>query len=301
MSIAKMLDKLCEAGIDLRGDAPIVAGISRDLKICHYPSLGPPVFLRILDKEKATRDFETMLFLKQFLGEKISAPSRVVDTDKLSCGIFSYIEHRKISRSELTTSKFIHQVREALLSLHQAGRQAHAGMRRPSPPDAMSTLRDRGLLSARAEEYFNGTFRRVLGQRTEIPQHGDFTCPNLGIDSADHLLVFDCEDFGLVRYAGFDAATFLLSHLYHAIGSDEEIRCPETLRHRLDDLLGPSVLENIGLSPDEFLSLFPGYLATFLALKREGYGSRINQRLLSIWTVIVGSDSWSSHISGSRL
>lgn len=296
MSIAKLLDKLRETGIDLMGDAPIVASISRDLKIVHSPSSGPRLFLRILDKEKAIRDFGTMQFLKQHLDVHISTPERTIETDKLSCGIFLYIEHRKVSRLELSTVNFIHQAREALLLLHDAGREASGCTRQTNMPDALSTLQDKGLLSPRVQKYFTGTFKSILDRHPEIPQHSDFTHPNLGIDTAGQLLVFDCEDFGLARYAGFDAATFVLSQLYHLTGSDDEIRSPERLRLNVDDLLGTEVLEHIGISHDEFLSLFPGYLATFLAIKQEGYGSKINQRLHSILNCIFESKSWSTQI-----
>ena len=106
------------------------------------------------------------------------------------------------------------------------------------------------------------------------------------------MVVFDWEDYGLVRYPGFDLATFLISHYHHGRCLEPLVASPEILNDMLVRDFGEDFLAALGLTRERFARVFPGYLAVFLTLKRNGFGVRINDRIHGLLLSILRSASW---------
>ena len=128
------------------------------------------------------------------------------------------------------------------------------------------------------EPWVTAEGRRTLGALRPSQQHGDFAINNLGY-ARSRLIVFDWEDFGKVTLPGFDVWTLFMSAVQFDLREIRIMMSPTKCKQNSYFPLLHEACEAIGLEFALFQRLVPVYLLTFLYLKREFYGSSIEQRL----------------------
>ena len=300
MNIGAVLSTIENMRVGLEKGCPFAANLSRDLKISYFPRQSSPLFVRILEGKKGERDFANLTFLKSCLGEFIVAPTKIVTVGTACCGIFPFVTHSRISYDKQAVNVLLPNVQNILILAHEGGRKYRPGRATLSVRDVIATLRNDGLLTNATEAYLDGSFALAVSKMNLIPQHCDFTYTNLGAMENGKLVVFDWEEYGLVCYPGFDFATFLLSHYFHAKAIDAVMNSPDELSARIKGDFGDSFLSKIDLTPVDFMGVFPGYLAVFLAMKKD-FGVEIYSRLRTIWQQTVNSDNWMKIINDKRV
>jgi hypothetical protein len=299
VNIGSLLSKLQESGICINESSAIAVNVSRDLKISYFRKESAPLFLRILERCKGERDFAMLRALKSHLGDHIVEPTGIVTTDDLACGIFPFFVHEKLSYEKLIEKDLLPQVRDILLLMHACASKLRPEVRVLSPTDAIDVLLHGGLLNDAASAYFEKTFLAIVGSMAAVPQHCDFTYANLGTSTAGNVMVFDWEEFGLIQYPGFDFATFLISHYYHAKTIEEVLGSPEGLMRKIERDFGNSIFAATGFERAEFTRVFPGYLGVFLALK-SNFGVKIFERLRVMWKRMLMSAEWLQVMNSAR-
>lgn len=291
MNIGLLLSQLRQQGIPTIEDCPVAINVARDLKISCFPAASPPLFLRILERIKGEADFENLRILKSHLGSHINGPMGVVSAANVSCGVFPFVTHQKVSYDRLRKRAALSQVRDILSSMHTSGLELNACGAVLSRTMVMDAVHDAGLLDDAARAYLETSFPGIVGQKPAVLQHCDFTYANLAVTTDGTLLVFDWEEYGVVRYPGFDFATFLLSHQHHSRRRGGAFETPDQLMALVSDDFGGDFLDGLGFTPEEFARVFPGYLAVFLTLKKD-FGARIKERMHATWRRMINSEAW---------
>jgi hypothetical protein len=290
MNLGRMLSKLQSTGFDIHGECAIAVGVARDLKITYFPNASDPLFIRIVERRNGQADFADLIHLKKHLLNHVSAPISVLETEDLVCGIFEFLDHKKAALRRLPEDRLLTQVSEILIGMHCAGRGYQSGKSPISIDNVITFLEGRNALPENFERYLRGPFRAIPAHSQDVSQHCDFSYANLGLRSEGSLVVFDWEDYGLVRTAGFDFATFLLSHL-HTDDRFPTLTSPFLFEQYVTQHFDADFLESLGFSKSAFTLAFPGYVSFFLTLKAD-YGSRINDRLRNVWNAITSSTEW---------
>jgi len=291
MRIGQLLSKIRDMGIGVDKRCSIAVNMSRDLKISYFQRNSEPLFVRILERKRGEREFVNLKFLKSCLGDHIVGPTKIETTDDLACVIFPFVAYKRFPDEKLIVRNLLPQVRDVLLLMHDAGNTFNPEGRSLSPMEALDGLNSEGLLTDTFKGYFEQGFQVIVGKRKAIPQHCDFTFTNLGTAGDGTLIVFDWEDYGLVRYPAFDFATFLMSYHFHTGTIDTIINSPEELTNMIESAFGDRFLETIGFTPVEFQYVFPGYLVVFFILKKT-FGSGIYERFRGIWKQMTKSEKW---------
>ncbi len=223
-------------------------------------------------------------------------PDKVVVTNSLACGVFPFIPHVRASYGHLSQERYFGQVTDTLVRLHAGADRFPKSRRQFDVAEVLSRL-DGEAWSKQFFHYVSCTFRPIMAARSGIPQHCDFTYVNLGIDDHDTLRVFDWEDFGAIRYAGFDLATFVFSHLSHSDALHVMANDPSGFANKVRGDVGDDVLASLGFTAKQFTQVFPGYLALFMGLKKQ-FGDAINRKLMPIWAQMMRSEQWQRVLGG---
>jgi len=291
MRLGGVLSKLQSLGIDLGRSCSYTANLSRDLKIVCFPKGSAPLFLRIMDRNKGERDLRNLMVLKSRLGDCIVAPLEVFHLDDLTCGIFPYVAHRRITFKPPFRNSLVEQARDVLLAMHEGCEGMNPNCETLSLSQVAQFLSGLGLLPGVLKDYFETRFQQCVSELKQIPQHGDFTLTNLGISGRGKMMVFDWENVGLVNYPGFDLATFLLSFCFHAGSMHAITDGPEGLAKMVREDFGEVFLHRMGFCYETFKEVFPGYVALFLYLKSD-FGLGIFERLCGVWKRLIQSQEW---------
>jgi len=129
-------------------------------------------------------------------------------------------------------------------------------------------------------EAYGRDLRRYEAALPSILQHGDFAVNNIGVHGSE-LIYFDWEDFGEVDLPDFDLAVLLLSLCNFDIS-----RLIETLSgNTLEADIVRRVCPQFGASVDDFMRLFPAYVALYIESKsRLGYPSGVTDRIAEALT-----------------
>ncbi len=292
LNIGMLLAALRNSGIRVDTDCGFAINVARDLKLCCFPHDASPLFLRVLPQTKGDRDLAHLQALKELLGDHINGPLRVIRGGDLVCGVFPFVQHERVTHEAMQSPRVLAQVRDILARLHSGGPAQHVEGHTLSPVEVASAVRGQSDPTGFFREYFEENFLPVVEHLSPVPQHCDFTYVNLASTRGNQLVVFDWEDYGLVRYPGFDLATFLISHYHHGRCLEPLVASPEILNDMLVRDFGEDFLAALGLTRERFARVFPGYLAVFLTLKRNGFGVRINDRIHGLLLSILRSASW---------
>ncbi len=287
-----MLAALRREGICLDGQSGLAINVARDLKICRFPQDSAPVFLRILAQSKGERDLAHLQALKCLLGDYVNGPTKIVRTEDAVCGVFPFVEHERVSYESVLSQGLLGQVCDVLAKLHAGGSALGIEGPRLSPLEVASELREQSGPGESFRAYLEQNFLPFVERLPSVPQHGDFTYVNLVSTEGGRLIVFDWEDYGLVRYPGFDLATFLVSHYRHADWLERLVISPASLTDALERDFGQDMLPELGLTREQFALAFPGYLAVFLTLKKNGFGVRVIKRMRDLLMRILDSANW---------
>lgn len=287
-----MLDALRQQHILVGSGRGVAVNVSRDLKICHFPQDAAPLFLRILRRPKGEVDFRHLQELGRLLGRYVNAPVDVVRTDDLICGVFPYVTHERVSLATIAARQLLPQVRDVLAKLHAGGAGVPVGVAEQSHTAVVDHVGAQPRHGAAFARYFGEVFLPIVGRLPPVPQHGDFTYVNCSTTDDGRLIVFDWEDYGLVRCPGFDLATFVVSHWHHGRGLEVLARSPQVLTSEVVGVFGPDVFGCVGLDAATFARLFPGYIGIFLTVKSRGFGRKINDRMRRFWAEVMGSVDW---------
>jgi len=184
-------------------------------------------------------------------------PLRRADVGVLKEGIISFVASSSCAFRQSGRS-------ESLERLHEALRNAS---RRVQWPDW--------------EKYWERV--RLFAERlTPVRQHGDLAVNNIGVHKGK-LIFFDWEDFGEIDLPGFDLSMLLLSMNGFSFAGVLARLKGSSLEADIMARIG----ESLGMSPADFLSLFPAYAALYIQTKpRLGYPDAAVDRIvgaLSEW------------------
>ena len=284
-------------GIDVGAAGALSINVAREMKIGLYPDATEALFLRVIDREKAEQDFASLRILKGILAQYGVFPTEVVNADKLACGIFPFVPHERVSYQLLSQARYFSQVTDVLVRLHAGADQFPDGSRRFDISTTFGGVGG-GALSDAFFRYVERSYQPIMASKNAFPQHCDFTYVNLGTDADGTLRVFDWEDFGSIRYAGFDLATFVLSHLFHGDLLHLMTTDPSVFTGKVRADVGDDVLARLGFTAEQFTQVFPGHLALFMGIKTD-FGDLINRRLIPIWTQMMHSEKWQRILDGA--
>lgn len=287
------------AGITV-DDGPLVLGVARDLKIQRLASNSNPQFLRILKRDKGERDFANLQFLETRLGGRISAPTQVVASEDMVCGVFPYLAHSKVSYERFAASGLLGEVATSLALMHEAGREFARG----SWPQRLDVRLGQAFVPDEERDamhaWLSAARERLESTFAPAAQHCDFTYANLATNAQGQLVIFDWEEFGAIRFPGFDLSTFVLGH-YHFGGTiGQALDSPETLVAMIHRDFGESLLDRLGMSAEQYQEAFPLHLQNFLALKQGGFSIAINRRLHAMWMRLWRAEAWSGILRSHR-
>lgn len=293
------MDALAQAGLPLDPQDAMAMSVARELKIMRFHSGSPPLFLRIMGRDKGEADLRHLQELERLLGGYINAPQSIVQTDDLVCGVFPYVTNQRVTRETCLVRNLIPQVKEVLGRLHAGG--GGLAINRQVMPYRLILDRLQGHPGAGEAftRYSERVFLPLVERLPAVPQHCDFTYVNCSVTPAGRLVVFDWEDYGLIRYPGFDLATFVCSHCHHGAGLDRLVGSPQVLLAEVARELGGDFLAAVDLDDATFVRLFPGYVGTFLALKQDGFGATVNARMRGLWQGIMQSAGWQATLLGN--
>ncbi len=296
MNIRRLLDELRCSGIDVGAANSLAVNVARELKISIFLGNDEALFLRTIDRFKGEVDFANLHLLESVLGKHVVSPIKVVRTNDLVCGIFPFVSHARVSYKHLSQERYFSQVTDILARLHAGADRFPESDRKFDVEAILGRFGDEDW-SDKLFRYVEQLYRPVLEARRAVPQHCDFTYVNLGTDDNGILRVFDWEDFGSIRYAGFDLATFVFSHLLHGDALPSLISSPASFANRIRAEFGEEALDRLGFTVEQFTEVFPGHLALFMGLKRE-FGDAINRRLMPIWMQMMRSEQWQRVLGG---
>lgn len=292
MKLGALLDQLRSAGIAV-DEGPVVLSVARDLKVLRLAGRSGREFLRILERSKGERDFANLRFLEKHLGGRINGPAQVFASDDLTCGVFPFVAHHKISYRRMTAGRLLKEVATTLALMHEAGSEF---CRLPDSTGTTARPSDTAGEPA-AGAWLESRLRRLAHRYPPAAQHCDFTYANLGVTTDDRLVVFDWEQFGQVTLPGFDLTTFLLGHGHFGGAIGEMLDSPASLLEAVRRDLGEDFLGRIGLSDDDYAEAFPAHLLLFWSLKGRGFSVAINRRMQSMWERLRRASAWSLHIA----
>ena len=296
MKLGRLLAELKCAGVDVGTASALSVNVARELKISIFPDATEAQFLRVVELMKSELDFTNLRILKELLGGHVAAPIKVISTDELACGIFPFVLHARVSYPLLSQQHYFSQVMDILARLHAGVAQFPESQRTFDVQAIFARLGGEGW-SETLLRYVERLYRPVLEAKKAIPQHCDFTYVNLGTDDDGTLRVFDWEDFGSIRYAGFDLATFVFSHLLHGGSLPLLTNDPASFANRIRAEVGEKALSRLDFTVEQFTAVFPGHLALFMGLKKE-FGDAINRRLMPIWAQMMRSEMWQRVLGG---
>lgn len=301
MKLGRMLAKLEAEGIAVDDGAAVTVNVARELKIARYADGSPPLFIRILERQKGERDFEVLAYLAARLGASISQPARILKSEDLVCGLFPFVVHEKFRPRQIAgANNPLRKVADLLIAMHAAGTEFSGRYPEGTLP---VHLTDQGFEpgdDSVFRGYLQTVFEQAIGSRPPAAQHCDFTYANLGLASDGALIVFDWEQYGMVRLPGFDFTTFLVGHHHQCGTTDTLVESPDSLIAVIERDFGRAFLGSFGFTADAFAAIFPAYLQTFWKLKRDGFGAAINRRMQSMWRQLRGSESWVRVMGGTR-
>ncbi len=293
MNLGALLDQLRSVGIAI-DEGPVVLSVARDLKILQVASGSTQRFLRILERANGERHFAHLRFLEMRLGDRINAPSSVITTDDLACGVFPFIAHFKVSHEQLVSGNLLPEVAKSLILMHEAGRDFCAAAAPVATLFRPASAFEKETSEAATRSWLECTLRHVTESQPAVAQHCDFTYANLGVAQQGRLIIFDWEEYGAITYPAFDFTTFLLGH-YHFEGAiGRALDSPAALIDLISRDFGNAFLGGLGLTVKEYTRVFPAYLFTFLTLKQGGFSAAINRRMQSMWSKLLQSGEWAS-------
>ena len=296
MNLGRLLVQLQHSGIDVGSASSLAVNVARELKISVFQGDAEALFLRVVERAKGEMDFDNLRRLESVLDRHMVPPTAVVGTNELVCGIFPFVSHERVSYQLLSQERYLAQVTDILVRLH-AGADQFVDSHRQFDVDALFGRLAGERWSDALFGYVARRYRPVIEARNSIPQHCDFTYVNLGADGDGTLRVFDWEDFGSIRYAGFDLATFVFSHLLHGGSLHLMANDPAAFTNKVRAEVGDRALARLGFTAEQFTEVFPGHLALFMGLKKE-FGDAINRRLMPIWTQMMRSEQWQQVLGG---
>lgn len=296
MKLGRLLIELKSAGVDVGTASALSVNVARELKIMTFPDASEPLFLRVVELTKSEQDFANLRILEDLLGGHVAAPVKVVSTDELACGVFPFVEHVRASFDLLSQKCHFSQVTDVLTRLHAGADLFPTGSREFDTSRIFGRLGGEAWSSA-FFRYIEVLFQPVMSTKCRYPQHCDFTYVNLGVSRDRTLRVFDWEDFGAIRYAGFDLATFIFSHWAHGGFLEILTGDPAGFASKVHADIGEGVLGRLGFTAAQFTQVFPGHLALFLGLKKD-FGDAIMRRLLPVWTQMMRSERWQRVMGG---
>ena len=296
MKLGNLLVALQKVGIDAGEADALSVNVAREIKISLYPDATDALFLRVVERSKAEQDFSNLQRLNELLGGHIVCPLKVVGGGELACGIFPFVSHARVSYQLISQERYFSQVMDILARLHAGADQFPESQRKFDVQAIFSRLSGEGW-SEMLLRYVERLYRPALEARNAVPQHCDFTYVNLGTDDDGTLRVFDWEDFGSIRYAGFDLATFVFSHLLHGGSLSLMTSDPASFANRIRAEVGETALSRLDFTVEQFTEVFPGHLALFMGLKKE-FGDAINRRLMPIWAQMMRSEKWQRVLGG---
>lgn len=304
MNLGALMEKLGAEGIAVDDGSAVAVSVARELKISRYPDGSPPLFIRIVERQKGERDFAILAFLAARLGASISQPTQILRSGDLVCGLFPFVFHEKLRPQRIAgANTLLRKVAHLLVAMHAAGID-YASQHGEGDAATRLEVADCGADDTPAfRGYLETTFLKSAGNRPPAAQHCDFTYANLGLAGDGTLMVFDWEQYGMVRLPGFDFATFLFGHHHHCGTTDELVRSPDALIAVIERDFGRGFLESIGFTADSFVAVFPAYLRMFWMLKRDGFSAAINRRMQSMWQRLRSSEAWvrAMGAAGSRV
>lgn len=296
MKLGALLDQLRSAGLAI-DEGPVVLSVARDLKILRLAGRSGREFLRILERSKGERDFANLRFLEKRLGGRINGPAQVLASDDLTCGVFPFVAHHKVSYRRMAAGNLLREVATTLALMHEAGGE-YCRSGAAASDAAGVTARTTGTEGEPATgAWLESRLRQLAERHPPAAQHCDFTYANLGVAADDRLVVFDWEQFGQVTLPGFDLTTFLLGHCHFGGDIGELLDSPVSLLAKVRRVLGEEFLGRIGLTADDYVESFPAHLLLFWSLKGKGFSVAINRRMQAMWERLRRASGWSRHIA----
>lgn len=296
MKLGRLLTELKNVGVDVGNASALSVNVARELKVSIFPVATEALFLRVVELAKSEQDFMNLRVLQDLLGGHVAAPKEVISTDELACGVFPFVQHTRASFDLLSQERYFSQVTDILVRLHAGADRFPEGNRELDVSGVFGRLGGE-VWSSEFFRYIEVLFQPVMSTKCRYPQHCDFTYVNLGVGGDGTLSVFDWEDFGAIRYAGFDLATFVFSHWTHGGFLQIMTGDPAGFTNKVRADVGDGVLARLGFTAEQFTQIFPGHLALFIGLKKD-FGDAINRRLLPIWTQMMRSEQWQRIMGG---
>lgn len=270
--------------------SPFAAIIHRGMHLVAFPEGRAPIVIMISASSAGRAAYEALRLVSKGIPEHVAAPIGMITADGSIATIVSFVPHVKATAQTLCRPEFISQVGTILAAMARIN---------PNDGEAVNAFADEAAIEkiATQELGFDAAYieiiRVMIDTMPQVRQHGDFLLSNLGVTPTGYVVAFDWEDYGRIRWPGFDGATFLLS-LSHHLGEDRLLSTsPDSFLAWIDSRCGFELPRACGLDAHDFARMFVWNLAAFVHLKRDfGYGEEIGDRAVRMATQVRTSSSW---------
>lgn len=294
MSLQKLIKQLKKENIMDYHDNPKALNYGRDFKVTSFSPNDNSVCARFYNNShKAAADYETIKYLNNIIPKYIVKLLGLWKSGDNSVVVTRYIENDPFTINNLSSSILCGEISDFLLCLNAV---TTTGVKNEEVKitNILKYLDNTDLENKEvASDYIGNHVNKLLDFLPSIPQHGDFTFTNLGVTSSRNIVVFDWEDYGCVRYPGFDLVTFVLSVLHHSGKLENIIHLPKKVLDITYELFDQGLIERIFLRDNIYLTLFPYYLLVFAYIKRKyRYSKKIEDRAKNAFNKILNGSEW---------
>ncbi|MCP4650116.1 MAG: hypothetical protein GY853_08585 [PVC group bacterium] len=301
MKIGSLLSQVYKSGlVDAQNNSIVVTHMSdRAMKIIYFSNNSGSRLLKIYSNKKGYYEYETLSFLADYLKEYTVKPDGFFQDEQNTLSVVPYVAQRELNVADMASPSIAKQVVDVLICLHRVkdAREIKLFCEQINFAELMPCVEKSLGLSVDYKDYFNSAVPVVLQRLLEVPQHGDFTFTNLGVRDNGMLFVFDWEDYGRIRWPGFDFATFLASFLHHSNTYNSAVGSVDSFIRMTERKFGSGVYKGLDLDSRTFAFLFPFYLTGFMFLKKRlNYADTIIDRITGMIEYLFKSADWQRFI-----
>ena len=253
---------------------PFWARMSGNLVVSVYPDAGNSYLVKVGIRTSLDNEHQGLVTAYGAMPDHVPQPLGLTVARNFQLLVMHGLRHASLFpfRSARDERMFVDGIAAFFAVSAKAFRRDGPGRSQRELPNALSSAST--LLDWPDCDRYRERAEPIVGALGRMLQHGDFAINNIA-RSGRRLVFFDWEDFGHIDVPGFDLAILMLSlHEFDVIALKRALTARSVTAAIME-----RGCASLGLTPSQFMFLFPAYLALFIRLKTAlGYGPNVPRR-----------------------